>query len=187
MSGESSERVPMIRSRSDVDSDAEEAFEYIFQTRDHVKGPFCALLHSPDIATRVGKLGTYIRFESELAGWVRELAVLTTAREHRCAYEWAYHEPIARNEGVSETAVRIVRNRDPVKDLSEEAALVVRYARELIESNEISDSTFSRAQRHFSEQELVELTTTIGYYGMLASVIHAFGILPESGQIDWTA
>lgn len=176
----------MITSRSDVDPVGEEAFEYILQTRDHVKGPFCALLHSPDIATKIGKLGTYIRFESELAGWVRELAVLTTAREHTCAYEWTYHEPIARKEGISDTAIQIVRDRNSVGNLSEEEALVVRYTRELVESNEISESTFSLAQRHFSDQELVELTTTIGYYGMLASVIHAFEILPENGPIDWT-
>lgn len=186
MSSESSDRVPMITSRSDVQPNAEEAFEYIFQTRDHVKGPFCALLHSPDIATRVGKLGTYIRFESELAGRIRELAVLTTARERTCAYEWVYHEPIADKEGVSDDAIRVVRDRDSVEGLSEEEALIIRYTRELIESNEISESTFSRAQHHFSDQELVELTTTIGYYGMLASVIHAFEILPESGPIDWT-
>lgn len=185
MSGESGDRIPMVTSRSDIQASNEEAFEYILQTRGHVKGPFGALLHSPDAAIRVGKLGTFVRFESGLSGRVRELAVLTTAREHRCAYEWVYHEPIARERGVSDDAIRAVRERSSVDNLSEEEAIVVRYARDLIERNGVSDSTFSLAKRHFGVERLVELTTTIGYYCMLARVIHAFEIYPDGGPIDW--
>ena len=103
--------VPRIKSREDLPEEGWEAYDEIVGSRGGVSGPFSVLLNSPEAGRRVGHLGAYIRFESSLPGEVTELAILVTAREWDCQYEWTYHEPLAREAGVREEAIAAVRDR----------------------------------------------------------------------------
>jgi len=66
-----------------------------------LRGPGGILLHSPALARHTRPLNHYLRHEAGLDGRVRELAILTTARELDSQFEWAAHEPAARGEGIS--------------------------------------------------------------------------------------
>ena len=68
-------------------------------TRGRALNVFRALLNSPDTANAVAGLGEYIRYNSALDPAIRETAILATARELGAEYEWAHHEPIAREVG----------------------------------------------------------------------------------------
>lgn len=175
-----SPRVPTISRREQLPADQRDQYDRIADSREAVSGPFPVLLNSPEIAGRVGHLGAYIRFESTLSGRERELAILSTAREFECAYEWVFHEPVARGEGVPSDAIDTVARRDSVDELAATDALVVRYARELLREHAVSDATYRRAEDHFGVRGITELTATIGYYGMLACVLNAFEVRPEN-------
>lgn len=172
-------RVPFIDSREQLPDDQRHNYDRIVESRGRVIGPFGVLLNSPEIAGRTGSLGTCIRFESALPGDVRELAVLTTARECDCAFEWVTHEPIAREEGVSGMAIEIVKNREPVDDLDEREASVVRYGRELFRENRVAESSFRPVAARLGETGVTELTATFGYYSMLAVVLNALDVYPD--------
>ena len=58
-----------------------------------LRGPGGILLHSPDLSRYTRPLNRYLRHEAGLGGRVRELAILTTARELDSQFEWAAHEP----------------------------------------------------------------------------------------------
>src|SRR5262249_33271910 len=60
-----------------------------------LRGPGGILLHSPELSRYTGPLNHYLRREAGLGGRVRELAILTTARELDSQFEWAAHEPEA--------------------------------------------------------------------------------------------
>ena len=98
-------RIPLIEQRNQVEPGGEAAFDLIAESRGKVAGPFAALLHSPELASRTAHLGAYIRFESGLSGEIRELAILTVARQLDCRYEWAMHAPLARKAGVRDDAI----------------------------------------------------------------------------------
>ncbi|QCS42506.1 carboxymuconolactone decarboxylase family protein [Natrinema versiforme] len=178
MSDQSS-RIPTVSRRSQVPEDQHEQYDRIADTRETVSGPFPVLLNSPELAGRVGHLGTYVRFESSPSGRERELAILTTAREFDCAYEWAFHEPVARREGVPANAIEAVAREESLDKLADTDALVVRYGRELLREHAVSETTFQRAAAHFGSQGITDLTATIGYYSMLACVLNAFEVQPE--------
>lgn len=178
MSDNDSARVPGITSRDQLAPEDREHFDSIDESRGGVRGPFRLLLHSPEVAGRTGHLGAYIRFESHLQGPERELAILTTAREFDCAYEWAVHAPIARDEGVREEAIAVVAEREPVTGLTDTESAIVQYGRQLFREHRISEETYNSAAEQFDDQRLVELTATFGYYAMLASVLNAFELLP---------
>ena len=175
-------RVPYLTERERVPEDGRESYDAIAESRGGVRGPFAVLLNSPELAGRVGHLGAYVRFESGLPDPVRELAILTTAREFDCAYEWAAHEPIARDAGVRDEAIETVAERESPADLTEEESLVVRYGRHLFGDRAVPDGPFEDAKDRFGVEGVVELTATMGYYSMIACVLNAFEVTPEEGS-----
>ena len=51
-----------------------------------LKGPGGIQLHSPALSVRMRKVSGYLRYESGIAPRYREIAILTTAREHECRF-----------------------------------------------------------------------------------------------------
>ena len=125
-------RIPQIQERSDVPEDMAHHFDAIASSRGRVSGPFSMLLNSPEIAGRAAHLGSYIRFESVLSADVRELAIITAAREFDCHYEWSAHVVLARDSGVREEAIQAVANRRDLDDLTDDEALIIAYGRQML-------------------------------------------------------
>jgi len=96
-----------------------------------LRGPGGILLHSPALARHTRPLNHYLRHEAGLGGPVRELAILTTARELGSQFEWAAHEPAALGEGISTEIIDIVRSRKPTGGLDEADAIVIELGREI--------------------------------------------------------
>ena len=172
-------RITQITERNQVDSEKQHIFDSIATSRGRVSGPFSVLLNSPEVAGRAAHLGSYIRFESTLTPGQRELAIITTAREFDCAFEWAAHATLAKEAGVRESAVETIANNGELSNLTEDEALIVAYGREILREHRVSDGTFAAAKAQFGEQGVTELTATIGYYGMLACALNAFEVRPS--------
>ena len=98
-----------------------------------------------------------------------------------CQYEWSAHAPMAQRAGVRDEAIDAVANKAPVGDLTEEEALIISYARELLGDNRVSEQTFYDARTRFGDQGVTELTATLGYYTMLACALNAFEVEPPDG------
>ena len=172
-------RIRQITERNQVDADKQHIFDGIATSRGRVSGPFSVLLNSPEIAGRAAHLGAYIRFESTLTPSQRELAIITTAREFDCGYEWAAHATLAREAGVREAAIQTIADGGELSDLTEDEALIVGYGRELLRDHRVSEDVFAAAKATFGEQGVTELTTTFGYYSMLACALNAFEVQPS--------
>ena len=172
-------RIPPIETREQLPESGREHFDAIAESRGDVRGPFGVLLHSPPLAGRVAHLGAYVRFEGELPDAAREVAILATAYEWDCAYEWAAHEPIAREAGVGENAIEAARGASLPSTIEESEATVVRFVRELLGDHEVSRATYQAAADRFGDRGVVELAATVGYYSMLACVLNALCVLPD--------
>ena len=59
-----------------------------------LRGPGGIQLYSP-AAPHLTAINRYLRFGSGIAPGLREVAILTTAREHSHQFEWTMHEPMA--------------------------------------------------------------------------------------------
>ena len=100
-------RVPYIN-REDLKESHQDIYDNIAKTRGKVSNVFSALLNNPDAAKAVTTVGEYIRYNSPLDPIVRETAILTTAHEMKNSYEWAQHEPIARQVGVRDEVIESI-------------------------------------------------------------------------------
>jgi len=169
-------RIPLIDKKESLAPEHRKIYDAIAQSRGYVRGPFAALLHSPQIAGRTAHLGSYIRFESQLERKVLELAALVTARELDCKHEWAAHVGHAEKAGIPTETIRAIHQRRGAETFSYEDAQIVSCARELLHSHRLSEATFQALYSRLGETGLVELIAAIGYYAMLACTLNAFDV-----------
>jgi 4-carboxymuconolactone decarboxylase len=141
--------------------------------RGGVRGPFHALLRSPELADRVQRLGAYLRYESALDPRLAELAILVTARHWGAQYEWHAHRPIAIGAGLApEVADAIAAGLRP-EALAHDEAAVYDFCRELHEGKGVGDATWERALARLGERGVVDLVGLCGYYALIAMVLNA--------------
>lgn len=166
------ERMPPLTPEKMTDKQKAVAAELASGRRGSVRGPFNAFLRSPTLFDHVQKLGAYIRYDSVIELRIRELAALMTARHWTNQYEWFAHVPHAVKAGINaETIEAIEQGRRP-KTLAEDEQLVYDLVTELLANKGVSDATYATAVQRYGEDGVVELTSVVGYYALLAMVMN---------------
>ncbi len=141
--------------------------------RGALKGPFLALIHNPELASRVQALGEHLRYGTGLPQALVEIAILVTARRWSCDYEWAAHSRIAREAGLREEIIGAIAVRTRPQDLSEDEALLHDFAMETVWNGEPSDASFDAVVARFGRATALDLLAVCGYYSLLAFVLNA--------------
>jgi 4-carboxymuconolactone decarboxylase len=150
--------------------------------RGGVVGPFIAALRSPELMTRLQRLGEYLRYRNALGPRLTELAILITARAWSQPFEWAMHVGEAEARGISRaTIIAVARRRKPVR-MPVDEAIVYDYLRELHAAQCVSDATYARAVAAFGEAGVVDLTAVAGYYSTLAMILNVARTPVPSGK-----
>jgi 4-carboxymuconolactone decarboxylase len=124
----------------------------------------------------------YLRHEAGLGGPVRELAILTTARELDSQFEWAAHEPEAVAEGVSQEIIDIIKHRNDTSGLDEVDAIVIELGREIFGARKVTSATFARSLQQFGRRALVDLVALMGNYAGTAALLTAFDMQLDPSQ-----
>jgi 4-carboxymuconolactone decarboxylase len=160
-------RLPLPR-REDLDGAGQRIYDSLADpeggTLRGLRGPGGILLHSPDLSRYARPLNRYLRHEAGLGGRVRELAILTTARELDSQFEWAAHEPEAHREGISREIIEIIKHRLDTSGLVEADAIVIDLGREIFGTRKVLSATFARELQRFGRRALVDLVALMGNY-----------------------
>jgi AhpD family alkylhydroperoxidase len=152
-------------------TDSAEAQRTVDEIRRQRNGRFPHLFHmqlyNPAIADAWLRLGTAVRYQSELDSATRELAICLVARTTGAEYEWRAHRALALAEGVSASQLdRILDWRSA--DFEERQRAVLALAEALTRNVDVDDATFDATRAYLSPRQLVELVATIGYYNMVS-------------------
>ena len=165
-------RLPPITNRDQVPAEHHAIFDSIVASRGAVQGPFTMFLHSPEVAGRLAHLGAYVRFEGSLDMRVRVLAAMTAAREFEAVYVWGAQTGGARRLGVPEETITAIRENHS-RGIPPEDAEIVEFTRQLLRRHRVDESAFKKLQARLGNDALIQLTTAIGYYSMLAMTVNA--------------
>jgi 4-carboxymuconolactone decarboxylase len=165
-------RLPPITSKDQVAAKDHATFDSIVASRGAVQGPFTMFLHSPPVAERVAHLGAYVRFEGSLDMRVRVLAAMTVAREFEAMYVWGAQSGGARRQGVPEATITAIRDNH-ARGIPPEDAQIVEFTRALLRKHRADDAMFKAMQSRFGNDDLIQLTTAIGYYSLLCMTVNA--------------
>lgn len=147
-----------------------------------LQGPSGITLYSPKAAEHARALNRYLRFEAGFPPRVREIAILTTAREMDSQFEWGAHEPEARKEGVDARVIDVIKHRMPTAGLDESDATVIELGRQIFRDHKVTSETFAKAKALFGPNKLVELVMLMGNYAGTAALLTAVDMQLHPGQ-----
>jgi 4-carboxymuconolactone decarboxylase len=177
-------RVPNV-TREQLSPEHHEFYDSIAGSRGSVRGPYGVLMHSPDLAARVAHTGSYVRFDLDLPESLKETVIITAAREIKNQYEFAAHARLARQHGVPEETIRAIARGTAPEGLPPDAALLVKYAKELLQNHKVSDATFNAVKDKYGIPKTVEITALIGHYLLVGQILTAFEVdLPEGAKAE---
>ena len=154
--------------------------------RGGARGPFNALLRSPELMDRVQRVGEYVRFRSSIPQHLNELAILVNARVWGSKFEFYAHRVLAFKAGLAESiADAIARNERP-KGMKPEEELVYDFCTTLHRDRFVDDALFRRTVAAFGEQGVIDLIGVTGYYSLVSMVLNVAEVpLPPGEKSPW--
>ena len=147
-----------------------------------LQGPAGIQLFSPKTAAHMTAINRYLRFEAGFTPHVREVAILTTAREMDSQFEWVAHEPEALKEGVPQTVIDIIKYRRSTSGIDETDALIIELGRQLWRDHKLSSESFAKAKAIFGPNKLIDLVMLMGNYAGTAALLTAVDMQLHAGK-----
>ncbi len=146
-----------------------------------------ALLWSEPLARGWNVYLKAVRTELPTSRKLRELAICTVALLTGAAYEYHHHAPDFLAAGGTQAELDELsawvqsKTRNASVDIARAAIekIVIQYASEMTLNVKVADETFAALRQHFDTTQIVELTSAIATYNMVARFLVALGVSPE--------
>jgi 4-carboxymuconolactone decarboxylase len=185
MTSMAQDRMPEIPAEKMTDAQKKAASEFAEGRGYAVRGPFAAMLRSPEVMLRAKAMGDYVRFKTTIPVRLNELAIIITARQWTQNYEWQAHRPLAEKAGLRpEITQAIADGRRPI-GMAEDEEIVYDFSMELHANKSVSDATYKRALEKFGEQGIIDLTAANAYYTFNAMMLNvARTALPAKARAE---
>jgi 4-carboxymuconolactone decarboxylase len=135
-------------------------------------GPFNVMLRSPEMGDLAQKFGEYTRFRPAVPAKLREMTIIITARHWTAHYEWYAHRQAAAQAGLSAEIITAIANRRRPSGMQPDEEAVYNFASELLETKQVSDSTFKNVVDRFGEKGAVDIIGVMGYYQLVSMLLN---------------
>lgn len=150
-------RVPLAE-RNTVPVEVAILYDKLLADRGVVPNMFKALSNVPDLVLGIAAFLRGLMCEGALPGWYKELISTRVASLNDCEYCISAHRLLAARRGASAEQVAACDSYESGPFTEKEKA-GFRYADLLhISGHAIDDESFAALRRHFSSQEIIELT-----------------------------
>src|SRR5262245_56044553 len=177
-------RLPLPR-REDLDEAGQRAYDRGTTpgaTIAGLQGPAGVQLYSTRTAPHLQAINRYLRFEAGLSPRIREIAILTTAREMDSQFEWMAHEPEALKEGVPADVIDVIKHRRNTEGLDAADAVVIELGRQIWRDHKVAPATFAKAKEIFGPNKLIDLVLLMGNYAGTAALLTAVDMQLHAGK-----
>ncbi len=146
-----------------------------------------ALLWSEPLARGWNVYLKAVRSELGASRKLRELGICTVALLTGAEYEYKHHAPDFIAAGGSQAELDALAAHLKQKPLEMPAnsalsaieSIVIQYAAQMTLQVKVQDEVFAALQKNFNTTEIVELTSAIATYNMVARFLVALGVSPE--------
>lgn len=137
---------------------------------------FRTLAVHPELMSRMRPLGSGILNHGQVPPRDREIVLQRTCARAGAEYEWGVHAAaFGQAVGLTEDQIAATASACATDDdcWSEEDAQLLRLADQLHDTNTISDELWEDLTSRYTDQQLLELIVTVGWYRTLSYVINA--------------
>jgi alkylhydroperoxidase family enzyme len=142
---------------------------------------FRTLAVHDELMSRMRPLGAGILGHGRVPPRDREIVIQRTCARAGAEYEWGVHAvAYGKSVGLSEeqlTATAIGGPQDQA--WSEEDTVLIRFADELHDTGEVSESVWTALDRRYREDQLLELVIIAGWYRLISYVINVAQVTSE--------
>ncbi len=177
-------RLPLPK-REDLDEAGKKAYDRATApgaTIAGLQGPAGVQLFSTKIVEHMTAINRYLRFQAGLTPRMREIAILTTAREMDSQFEWVAHEPEALKEGVEQSIIDIIKHRKSTAGLDGSDATVIELGRQIWRDHKVTPDTFAKAKALLGPNKLIDLVLLMGNYAGTAALLTAVDMQLHEGK-----
>jgi 4-carboxymuconolactone decarboxylase len=177
-------RLPLLK-REELDEAARKTYDSATKPGETIaglQGPAGIQLYSPKTTQHLRAINRYLRFEAGIPPRIREIAILTTAREMDRLFEWVAHEPEALKEGVPQAVIDVIKHRKSTDGLDPVDAAVIELGRELWRAHKVKPETFATLKEAFGPHKLVDLVLLMGNYAGTAALLTAVDMQLHKGK-----
>ena len=149
-----------------------------------LRGPFNALLRSPELCDLIQRLGAFVRFGTSFPQRLNEMAIIMAGRKWTAQYEFYAHRRLALEAGLSPAiADAIAANQRPAS-MAKDEETVYDFVSELLATGSVSDPTFQGVNDTFGERGVVDLVGIMGYYALISMTLNVFEVpVPEGAKL----
>jgi 4-carboxymuconolactone decarboxylase len=174
------DRMPPIPADKLTEAQKAAVAEYRADRNSDPGGPYIAMLRSPELMSSARALSDYLRFKSVLPQRLRELVILTAARQWTIQFEWAVQYQAAIASGLKPEIIKAIAEGRRPPEMAEDEQIIYDLCTELQRNQSVSDVTYNRALEKFGEQGVVDTVATVGYFTMLGMILNTARIPPPA-------
>jgi len=168
-------RVKLLKSE-EAAPEIREMFQKLEENGRPLLNIFRAVGNSPQVGRNFLRLGNAILFKGTLAPPLRELAILRVGDINQARYEWTQHVRIASRVGVKKEQIEALPDWEKSDTFNSQERAVLKYTDELTRNIRVEDETFAGVRSFLNDEGIVELTITIGYYGMVCRLLEGLQV-----------
>jgi len=173
---------PRPVSKDQASPEIKEVYQNLEQNFGKVPGFFGTMAHAPQALKNFIPFYGAVMGPGKLEAKYKELAYLKTSQVNGCAYCMRAHTASSKGAGVTPEQIGALTFY-PFSDVFDEKEMaVVRYADHVTRgAASVSDGVMEELRKHFSEEEIVELTLVVSVANFTNRFNEAFHIEPDLG------
>src|SRR5271154_6900027 len=129
-----------------------------------LRGPFNALMRSPQLCDLVQRVGAYVRFGSSIPQQLNEFAICMAGRKWGAQYEFFAHRKLGIEAGLNPAILDGIAAGHRPAELSGDETLVYEFVTDLLSTGAVSDARYGAVLNRFGERGAMDLVGAVGYY-----------------------
>ena len=145
-----------------------QVFDQLVAGRGRILAPYRVWIHSPDVASRMESLGTYLNKRSTLTTREVEIGILVIARHWQSPYVIDAHVKLGMEAGMTREQVEAIRD-GKASGLTDPREIEFHdFCVEIVGGAKLSDERFAHFAAALGRDRLAEALVLLGYYTSVA-------------------
>lgn len=140
------------------------------------------LANNPGLFRRVMPLAGKLLNAGKLSPRDRELAILRTAQQCGCEYEWLHHVRIGKQIGLSDEEIQAVAVGPHHLLWSDHDRAVLSATDQLIVDHRVADATYDQLALGLTIEQIIEMLILVGNYAMIAGFLNSLNVVHDDGD-----